>query len=84
MTAGPETSAPYDPAALRRKYLAERDKRLRTDKQQQYLEASGAFEGFARDPYVEPGFSRAPRSSAASSPFSARWAPIRIWPCCPL
>ena len=58
--AGFEAPAPHDPAALRRKYLAERDKRLRKDMQQQYLEASGAFEGFAQDPYVEPGFSREP------------------------
>src|SRR5215203_3689971 len=50
----------FDPEALRAKYEQERDKRLRTDGADQYIELSGAFEKYAEhDPYVDPGFSRA-------------------------
>src|SRR5215213_8328833 len=50
----------FDPEALRAKYEHERDKRLRTDGADQYIELSGAFEKYAEhDPYVDPGFSRA-------------------------
>ncbi|MCW3838125.1 flavin-containing monooxygenase [Sphingomonas canadensis] len=48
----------YDARALREKYLAERDKRLRRDGEAQYLEAAGDFADFVEDPYVEPGFTR--------------------------
>jgi cyclohexanone monooxygenase len=51
---------PFDPDALREKYRAERDKRLRPDGNQQYLEVTGPFAHFVEDPYVEPGFERAP------------------------
>ena len=51
----------FDPDALRAKYKAERDKRLRADGEDQYLEVSGRFAHYAvDDPYVEPGFTRAP------------------------
>jgi len=51
----------FDPDALRDKYRAERDKRLRKDGQNQYLELSGKFAHYAEDdPYVEPGFTREP------------------------
>ncbi len=50
----------FDPDALRAKYRAERDKRLRADGNDQYLEVEGAFAHFIDDPYVAPGFSRAP------------------------
>jgi len=50
----------FDPDALRAKYRAERDKRLRADGNDQYLEVKGAFARFVDDPYVEPGFTRAP------------------------
>ena len=47
--------------ALREKYRQERDKRLRTDGEAQYLELSGKFAHYAEDdPYVEPGFEREP------------------------
>jgi cyclohexanone monooxygenase len=49
----------FDPEALRAKYRAERDKRLRADGNQQYQEIAGAFAHYLDDPYVEPGFSRA-------------------------
>jgi cation diffusion facilitator CzcD-associated flavoprotein CzcO len=50
----------FDPDALRAKYLAERDKRLRSDANEQYVEVAGDFSHYIDDPYVEPGFSRAP------------------------
>jgi cation diffusion facilitator CzcD-associated flavoprotein CzcO len=49
----------FDPEALRAKYRAERDKRLREDGTGQYI-AAGDFEHLADDPNVEPGFARAP------------------------
>jgi len=36
------------------KYLAERDKRLRADGNEQYVEIEGAFADYATDPHVEP------------------------------
>ena len=50
----------FDPDALREKYLAERDKRLRSDANEQYVEVEGDFSHYIDDPYVEPGFTRAP------------------------
>jgi cyclohexanone monooxygenase len=49
----------FDPEALRAKYRAERDKRLRVDGNQQYQEIAGEFARYLDDPYVEPGFARA-------------------------
>ena len=51
---------PFDPEKLREKYRQERDKRLREDGNQQYVEVKGEFAHFVEDPYVEPGFERAP------------------------
>jgi len=50
----------FDPDALRRKYREERDKRIRADGNAQYKEVTGQFARFVDDPYVEPGFTRAP------------------------
>src|SRR5438105_7515698 len=50
----------FDPNALREKYRAERDKRLREDGNEQYVEVKGEFAHFVEDPYVAPGFRRAP------------------------
>ncbi|MBV8683794.1 MAG: NAD(P)/FAD-dependent oxidoreductase [Caulobacteraceae bacterium] len=50
----------FDPAALREKYRAERDKRLRADGNDQYVEVKGDFRHYIDDPYVEPGFTRDP------------------------
>ena len=45
----------FDPNALREKYLQERDKRLREDGPDQYIELSGQWARYAEeDPYVEP------------------------------
>jgi cyclohexanone monooxygenase len=50
----------FDPDALRAKYRAERDRRLRPDANDQYREVKGDLAHFVDDPYVEPGFTRAP------------------------
>ncbi|MFK7915712.1 MAG: flavin-containing monooxygenase [Pseudomonadales bacterium] len=50
----------FDPASLKEKYLAERDKRLRSDANEQYVEVTAEFSRYVDDPYVEPGFERAP------------------------
>jgi cation diffusion facilitator CzcD-associated flavoprotein CzcO len=50
----------FDPAALKAKYLAERDKRLRDDANDQYVEVTAEFSHYIDDPYVEPGFTREP------------------------
>jgi cation diffusion facilitator CzcD-associated flavoprotein CzcO len=62
-----QTSAPgksldlgFDPDALREKYRIERDKRLRDDGNQQYLEVKGDFSRYVDDPYIEQFVQRDP------------------------
>jgi len=61
-----ESAAPQAPAAdfdintLRERYRAERDKRLREDGNEQYVQVKGDFSHYADDPYVAPGFTREP------------------------
>lgn len=43
-----------DPDELRRRYELERDKRLRADGNEQYVEMTGQFAHYLEDPYVEP------------------------------
>ncbi len=50
----------FDPDTLKRKYLSERDKRLRADGNAQYIEVKAEFSRYIEDPYVDPGFTRAP------------------------
>ncbi|HTP78380.1 MAG TPA: NAD(P)/FAD-dependent oxidoreductase [Rhizomicrobium sp.] len=50
----------FDPDGLKTKYLSERDKRLRPDGNAQYIEVKAEFSRYVDDPYVEPGFTRAP------------------------
>ncbi len=50
----------FDPNALRSKYREERDRRLRPDGNEQYIEVKGRYAHFLDDPYVEPGFTREP------------------------
>ncbi|HTK97803.1 MAG TPA: NAD(P)/FAD-dependent oxidoreductase [Pseudomonadales bacterium] len=50
----------FDPDSLKRKYLSERDKRLRADGNAQYIEVKAEFSRYVEDPYVDPGFTRAP------------------------
>ena len=51
----------FDPEALRRKYREERDKRLRAEGNQQYIEIKDQFGHYLEDPYVAP-VERAPKS----------------------
>ncbi|MDC6459674.1 FAD-binding protein [Luminiphilus sp.] len=48
----------FDPDALREKYRKERDKRIRSDGNEQYTEVTGDFSHYVDDPYVDPGFER--------------------------
>ena len=57
--ASPEGTTPFDPDALREKYRRERDKRLRADGNDQYIEVKGSFAHYLDDPYAKPGFARA-------------------------
>ncbi len=50
----------FDPDHLRDRYREERDKRVRTDGNEQYVEVEGDFSRYVDDPYVDPGFSREP------------------------
>lgn len=51
----------FDPAALRARYRAERDKRLRSDGEDQYFEAAAEFAAYAdEDPYVDEPLERDP------------------------
>ena len=50
----------FDPDALRAKYRVERDKRIRPEGNDQYVEVKGDFTRYVDDPYVAPGFTRAP------------------------
>ena len=59
-TSNGQTEFDFDPDALRAKYREERDKRLRTDGNEQYVEVKGDFSRYVDDPYVDPGFTRAP------------------------
>lgn len=56
--------ATFDPAALRAKYAQERERRLRPDGIDQYVEISGAFARFGDDPWADPGFTRDPLADA--------------------
>jgi len=50
----------FDRDALKARYRAERDKRLRQDGNEQYQEIAGSFAHYLEDPYVPPGFTRDP------------------------
>src|SRR4051794_24033287 len=55
----------FDPDTLRARYKAERDKRVRTDGETQYIELAGDFARYAEeDPYADAGFARAPLNDA--------------------
>ncbi|MFC3069888.1 flavin-containing monooxygenase [Phenylobacterium soli] len=60
ITTGGADDLGFDPDALKAKYIAERDKRLRGDANAQYVEIAGRFAHYLEDPYVQPGFTRAP------------------------
>src|ERR1700726_2490086 len=54
----------FDPESLRARYREERDRRIRPDGNEQYVEVKGDFSRYIDDPYVEPGFTRAPLNDA--------------------
>lgn len=58
MTAAVSDKVSFDPEKLRDKYREERDKRIRADGNDQYIEVTGDFAHYIDDPYVEPGFER--------------------------
>jgi len=50
----------FDPEELFRRYLSERDKRVRPEGVGQYRDVQAEFSRFAEDPYVDPGYERPP------------------------
>jgi len=50
----------FDPSALRERYRAEREKRLRRDGNDQYIEVVGDFASYLDDPYVDQAIERDP------------------------
>jgi cyclohexanone monooxygenase len=48
----------FDAARMREKYREERDRRLRNDGNEQYVEVKGEFAHFLDDPYAKSGFER--------------------------
>ena len=46
----------FDPDALREKYRQERDRRLRPEANDQYVEITADFRHYIDDPHVDPGF----------------------------
>jgi NADPH-dependent 2,4-dienoyl-CoA reductase/sulfur reductase-like enzyme len=54
----------FDPDALRARYRQERDKRMRADGNQQYVETKGDFSRYVDDPYVDPGYTREPQNDS--------------------
>ena len=51
-------SLDFDPVALRAKYRAERDRRVRAEGNGQYIKIEAEFSRYLDDPYVAPGFTR--------------------------
>lgn len=49
----------FNPDELRKKYRQERDKRLKVEGNDQYIEVCEEFARYVEDPYVTPGFTRA-------------------------
>jgi cation diffusion facilitator CzcD-associated flavoprotein CzcO len=68
MTDQPPKTASIDKEALRRKYAEERDKRLRADGNDQYLEIKGQFAHYLDDPYT-PVTPRAPKTDHVTFAF---------------
>lgn len=54
MTVSSPPFGDFDAARLRQKYMEERDKRLRSDGNDQFVEIAGDFAGFLDDPYTRP------------------------------
>ena len=50
----------FDPDELKSRYVSERDKRLVAEGNSRYVPTDGVFADFGKDPWVAPGFTRAP------------------------
>jgi cation diffusion facilitator CzcD-associated flavoprotein CzcO len=50
----------FDPTELKARYLHERDKRIRPEGNDQYVEITDRFAHFAEDPWADRSFARAP------------------------
>jgi len=50
----------FDPDAMKKKYMDERERRIRPEGNSQYVSTKGLFQNFSRDPWVKPDFKRAP------------------------
>ncbi len=50
----------FDPDALRERYRVERDKRLRADGNEQYVEMKGEYAHYLQDPYIAEQIEREP------------------------
>jgi cyclohexanone monooxygenase len=59
-TQTPRRETDFDPDALRDKYRQERDKRLRADANDQYVEVVDEYARFLEDPFVEEAIDREP------------------------
>jgi cyclohexanone monooxygenase len=55
-----ESEPGFSPATLAEKYRIEREKRLRPEGLEQYVDLGKAFTAYTEDPHVEPGFTREP------------------------
>jgi cation diffusion facilitator CzcD-associated flavoprotein CzcO len=60
MAKGTSGALNFDPDELKRRYAAERDKRVRPDGLAQYVEIGGAFAHFVDDPFVDEPLIRRP------------------------
>src|SRR6266478_1584808 len=78
-TANGQQEFDFDPESLRAKYREERDKRIRPDGNEQYVEVKGDFSRYIDDPYVEPGFTRAPLTDAVDVLIVGGRASARGW-----
>jgi len=56
-----------DLEAIRHRYASERDKRIREDGNDQYIEIAGDLTHYVEDPYVDPGFQREPIDKAVDA-----------------
>ncbi|NKB99960.1 MAG: NAD(P)-binding protein [Pseudomonadales bacterium] len=54
------TETRFDPDALRERYRIERDKRLRADGNEQYIEMTGDYADYLEDPYIDEPIDRDP------------------------
>jgi cyclohexanone monooxygenase len=50
----------FNPDAMRKRYRLERDKRLRADGNDQYIEVAGDFKNYVDDPYIDDEIVREP------------------------